>query len=151
MPADISIEGADRLADVARRLKETGDQDLRKELYRGINRATTPLKNAAKDAARSELPKRGGLNEFVASARLSTSSRGGNNPGVRITARKAGHDVRAIDRGRVRHPVFGNRGVWVNQQIKPGWFTKTLEDGAPVVRRELVDVLDNVARRLARG
>lgn len=152
MPVDLRVDGADQLARVAKVLRTTGNATLRRELYAGIQRATKPLKAAAKDAARAQLPKRGGLNEFVAGSKLATRSRGGGRtPGVRITATKTGgHDLRAIDNGRLRHPVFGNRAAWVTQSVKPGWFTKTMQDGAPVVRKEIVSVLDDVADQLAR-
>lgn len=149
---DLRIEGAEQLDRLSRELRAVGNKDLRRDLYRGIQRATKPLKERAKDAARSKLPKRGGLNEFVAASKFATKTRGsGANVGVRITAAKAGHDVRSIDRGRLRHPVFGNRSVWVNQSVEPGWFSETIDDGAPVVRGELIEVIRDVARRLSRG
>lgn len=151
MAVELSVAGADKLGDVARRLRETGDKALRAELLRGINRATRPLKAAAQQSARDRLPRRGGLNEFVASSKFSTSTRTGRDPAVRITATKAGHDVRALDRGRLRHPLFGNRRHWFNQQVPAGWFTDAMEAGAPVVRRSIVDVLDDVAKKVARG
>lgn len=153
MPVDVRIagDGADKLEVLSRRLKAAGDSELRRELYRGLNRATKPLKEAAKRAARQDLPRRGGLNELVASARFSTRTRGGGRtPGVSLTASKAGTDLRWIDRGKLRHPVFG-RSTWVNQTVPAGWFTKTLEAEGPAVRKELVTVLDDIARRLGRG
>lgn len=149
MPADLRIEGTEQLERVARRLKDLGDGELRKELYRAIQRATKPLKAKAKDAALRDLPQRGGLNKWVASSKFSTRTRGGGrNPGVKIVAKKGTHDLRALDRGRLRHPVYGNRRVWVNQSVKPGWFSKSMEDGAPDVRRELLGVLEDVARQV---
>lgn len=150
MPADITFTGADRLESVARDLKQAGATQIRKDLLKGIQRATKPMQRAAKEAARQKLPQRGGLNVFVASSKFSTSTRtAGKNPGVAIKVKKSGHDIRAIDRGRLRHPVFGNKNVWVDQQITPGVFTETFEDGAPSVRKELLDVLEDVAKKIA--
>jgi hypothetical protein len=152
MPVDISVQGANELAVIVRRLKEIGDKDLRKELYAGINRATKPLKQDVKEAAARDLPQRGGLASVIASSKLTTAKRGGGrNPGVRITGKLAGHDLSSIDRGRLRHPVFGNKNVWVNQTVAAGFFSKTIEAGAPKVRAELLDVLESVARRLVDG
>lgn len=148
---DLRIEGADQLGDVARRLKETGDKELRKELYRGIQRAAKPLSAAAQRSARANLPKRGGLNEWVASSKFSVSTSGGKDPAVRISGRKVGHDLKALDRGRLRHPLYGNRRRWYNQQIRPGWFSEPMTEGASGVRREIVDVLEDIARRVAHG
>lgn len=152
MPVDLRIVGAEQLADVARRCKEAGDKELRRDLMRGINRSLKPAKAAVKAAALRELPRRGGLNRVIATSRIGSRSRtGGRNPAVFLTGKKAGHDLRSVDRGRLRHPVFGNKSVWVTQEIKPGWWSRTLQDQAPRVRREVVDVLEDVARRLARG
>jgi len=149
--ADITITGVDNLQRLARDLKEIGDKELRKELYKGINRSTKPMKAKVKNAALADMPKAGGLNKFVASARLSTTTRGGGrNPGVTIKGRKSGHDLRAIDRGKLRHPVFGDREVWVNQKVKPGFFTKTLAAEAPTVRKELIGVIDDIRKQMGR-
>lgn len=152
MESSLRIEGAEQLERVARELKDLGDKDLRKELFRGFNRATKPLKAAVRASAEVRLPKRGGLNRFVASSRLSTRTRAtGKNVGVRIVAAKGDSDVEAIDRGRLRHPVFGNRKVWVTQQVTPGWFTAPLVAGERIVQYELLKVLDDVERGLSRG
>lgn len=119
-----------------------------------MNRATKPLVKAAKESALTELPRGGGLNEWVAGGRFSTSLRmSGRNPGVSIRAARKGHDYRAIDRGRLRHPVFGNRQVWVTQLIKPGFFTERMKKEAKSmqVRREIITVVDDVARKALRG
>jgi hypothetical protein len=152
MPVEVKVEGADALGRLARRLKEDGNKELRKKLMAGIQRATRPLREEIKVAARRQLPRSGGLNEFVASGKFSTKTRsGGRKVGVRITGVKSGHDIRAIDRGRLRHPVWGNRRRWVNQRVRPGFFTKTIEDRAHIVRDELVDVMQEVAREVTGG
>lgn len=149
--ADLQITGADKFARVARELKRVGDKDLQKELYSAINRSTKPLRANAKKSAAANLPRAGGLNKRVARVRMSTRRQTGKNPGVKIVAR--GMDQLAmLDKGRVRHPVWGNRGRWVNQPIPKaeGWFTKPMEAGAKDVRREIVKTLDVIAKKLAR-
>lgn len=147
MPVDLSIEGADGLARVAKALRQVGDKELQRELYAGLNRATKPLKESARESAEATLPRAGGLGKRVAKSRMATRRRAsGANPGVRITSKS---DSR-IDRGVLRHPVFGNRDVWVAQQVPSGWFTKPMEAGADVVRRELVQVINDVADKLER-
>lgn len=150
MPVDISVEGAEQFRALARHLRDVGDKDLRKELYRGIERATKPLKQAAKESAAENLPRSGGLARDVAASRFSTRKRAGRDPGISIRATgKRVSDVRALDRGRLRHPVFGNRGVWVTQTVRPGWFTEAIDDKAAVVREELLQVFDALTRQLA--
>ena len=151
MPVEVSIRGSHQLEDIGRRLKEAGDKELRRDLLRGINRALKPAKAAVKAAALRDLPQGGGLNRVIGTSRIGSRTRtGGRNPAVFLTGKKSGHDLRSIDRGRIRHPTFGHR-PWVNQSVKPGWWSETLAGQVPTIRREVIDVMDDVARRLARG
>lgn len=150
MPADISIEGADEFQRVARQLRDVADKELRRDLYRGIERAVKPLKERAKDSARRRLPRSGGLAEKVAKSKFKTRKSAGRDPGIRLEA-SGTIDVAALDRGQLRHPVFGHRAVWVEQKVEAGWFSDAMESGADEVRSHLLDVLDDVKRRLANG
>lgn len=151
VPVDFTVQGANELAVIAAHLKRTGDREVRKELFAGLNRATKPLKADVKRSALDTLPRRGGLASVISKAKLSTSNRAsGKNPGVRITGASPGHALRPIDAGEVRHPVFGNN-VWVTQKVTPGFFTKPLEAGVDTVRKELLDVLEQIAAKLVAG
>lgn len=150
--ADLQVTGYEKFDAVARALKQAGDKELRKELSAGLNRATKTIRADAKQSAEDKLPRRGGLNKRVARARLSTKRSGGRDPGVRIVA-KGLEQLGLIDeRGLVRHPVYGNRGRWVTQDVKEaqGWFTDPMNAGADEARRALVKSLDEIARKLAR-
>lgn len=148
MPVYMTFRGPDRLRRFGRNLREQGEKTLRREVYRGINRATKPMRANAKAAARARLPHRGGLAERVARSRLTTRTRlVGRNPSVRIIATSP-DNVRRIDRGTVRHPVFGHTDRWVTQPVNPGWFTDPMEAGAVRARREVEQALRDVARQL---
>ena len=56
-----------------------------------------------------------------------------------------------IDAGKSwRHPVMGNREAWVTQTgSASGWFTDTAHQHHPQITREVRDVLDDVARKVA--
>lgn len=157
MNDNVIVTGAEELEVLGRQLKELGDKELRRDLFRGFSRATKPLKEDVRRSALRSLPSRGGLNQWVADAKLATRTRvSGKTVGVRIAGSRSNKqlrksDLNAINRGRLRHPVFGNRKVWVTQMVKPGWFTDPLVAGADEVRQELVQVMDDVAERLARG
>jgi len=57
---------------------------------------------------------------------------------------------RRMDKGTVRHPVFGNREAWVSQSFTPaGWFTRTAQTHAPLVRARLARILETYRRDLA--
>jgi hypothetical protein len=147
----IRVEGADKLSKLAKALKQAGDKELSKELYSALNRATKPMRAEAKKSAEARLPRTGGLNRRVAKARLSTRRRAGRNPGVRIVA--TGMDqLEQMDKGQVRHPVYGKRDRWVLQLIPDakGWFTEPMEEGAEDVRREILASIDEVAKKIER-
>lgn len=79
------------------------------------------------------------------------------NPGigVRVMTSMPQNDEAIIPRGLDRtsgwrHPVFGNREVWVRQfASKPGWFTDTLGDGRIPIERGLTDELEMAAHNIA--
>jgi len=139
---DIVITGAEEFGVLARHLKQAGSGGLRKELLAALNQSTKPLKQAAKASAASRLPHRGGLAARVARSRLSTRTRG---LGIRIEA-KGMDQLALIDRGIVRHPVYG-RPPFVAQSITSLWFTAPMQAGAPLVREELVQAIRRVAAK----
>lgn len=149
MPPALRMEGAAQLADLAADLKRMDNRELRKEMLAGIRKVTKPAVAAVRVSAELRLPRRGGLAHAVASgkvaARTSTSPR---SAGVRIS-RPIGA---GLDRsGRFRHPVFGNRDVWVAQEVDPGWFTDPLEALEPTVQAAMKRVLNDIARKIETG
>lgn len=148
---DIRVTGADKLRDVGKRLKAAGDKEIRKEFLRALQAAGKPLKEAAKEGAlRGPLPRSGGLAAEVAASGFSVRVRlSGNKAGVRVKAKgKKIRDLDAMDRGRLRHPVWGNTEVWVNQTIRPGWFTDPLAAQAEPVQTEMLAAMDAVLAKI---
>lgn len=145
-----SIRGADQLGDLARALRREGEsgKGLKRELYKGLQRATKPLKAKAQEAAAQSLPKSGGLNQVVAAkSKITTRIMTGSSPRVSIQAKGVGVST---DKGFVRHRVFGGN-TWVTQRVEGGWFTETMQDSASVVAKELNDAIDDVADRIKRS
>lgn len=146
---EVRIEGAQKLKAVYADLKEMGDGKLRRELTKAIREATKPAKDAVKASALDKLPKRGGLADLVAASRVTNVIKlGSKTAGVQIKAINAGDNIRATDAGHVRHPVYGNRAVWKNQDVTPGWFTEPVEQSAPAVRAAVIKALDDMASRI---
>lgn len=151
---DMRLEGADRLADLGQQLK-SADKTIRSELYRSLNRAVKPLRERAKDTPRLHpgLPRSGGLAPLVESSLhgrggVKTKRRTGRKTaGITITGQSSGHDIRAMNRGRLRHPTWG-RAPWVDQRITRGFWEKPLEDESPEVRREVIAIMDDILRRI---
>jgi len=137
-PGLVQVVYEQRLLDRFKKALKEADKPVKKELYKAQNRAARALRIAVRAAATTKLPKHGGLNKRVARSRIVVRRRlGGRNP--RVTLAATGNPVqqiRLIDRGQVRHPVPKSREVWVTQRVEPGFWTETLERGAPTVRRE---------------
>lgn len=57
-------------------------------------------------------------------------------------------DLAAMNDGRLRHPVFGNKGHWVEQSIRPGFFDDAMDKGSEDVRRALIDAVDAALAKL---
>jgi hypothetical protein len=142
----VDLAKLDRLAAA---LQAAGAKDLQKELADGLRRGVRRIPRELRRAALGRLPFHGGLAEDVANGmRFRTRVSVGRNPSLSIRGSWPGHDVAALNRGRARHPVFGNRKVWRTTTVKPGFWDDGGALGAQDVTPELVKAIDNVARKL---
>lgn len=148
---NVTVSGANDLEALAKRIREAGDarKGLKSQLTKAITAATKPLKAEAKKAAAAQLPQSGGLAARVAKTSITTKTLTGRDPAVKIVAKGT---ALSTDRGYVTHPTFGNRDAWVRQSITGrGWFTSTMQAGAPTVQRGLVEAMDDIANQIDRG
>ena len=58
------------------------------------------------------------------------------------------HDLNAINRGTLRHPLYGNRRVWVAQSVEAGTYDKAFEKHAEQALPEVERVLDDIMREI---
>lgn len=143
---------APELRALSRDLKAAGRHDLRKELFRGLNRGTKPLRAAAKANALATLPQRGGLNRRVAASNITVRGGGAKVTIVARPSKRGGpFDPAQVNAGGVTHPTFGHDPTVTTQGFKPGWFTDPMLEGADEVREELLDAIEVVAHELANG
>lgn len=145
----VEIRGAEQLRVLAKALKGAGQKDLQRELSKGITDAVKPVREAVKQSAVQNLPQHGGLNRKVARSQFRTVRR---SQGVKLTARNA-YALEQLNRGRWRHPVYGNRSVWVSQfdVQSVGWWTKPTERVGPQARQEVLRAMDRVVRKIDRA
>jgi len=159
MSVEIRVTGAEQFGALARRLKKHGDNELRKELYRGINRTVKPIRADVKANIPSYMPS-GYSPVLQKSFRLSSSRRAtGRDVGIRLLGRAKGQKkaraVGDIDKGSLRHPTFGRRksktgkSLWFVTKVRKGFFTERVEGHADSVRRDLIDVMNDVANKIA--
>ncbi len=150
---DVRMEGVEKLAQLGRDLKAAGEKDLRRELLRSGRAMGKPIKAELKDSATAMLPRRGGLAALIAGAKVRVATRlSGRNVGVSFIGRWTGHDLASIDKGELRHPIRGNRSVWVSQTIPDGYWRKVFTGpGADIARKEFLKAVDKVATKLRNG
>lgn len=158
-PIFVAIEGAERFKRLSRDLKAAGRGDLKKRLRREIRDAGKPV---VRDVARAALASgftstRGGtarpdtstnLRSRVAKAtQLSVTQRGIR---IKVNERKLGPYGASMPRyldgtlrnyRRLRHPVFGNRDVWVAQS-GTGFFFETINRHSADFRRAIFGAMD---------
>lgn len=108
------------------------DAEVIKELRAELRKPVPVVRNRIKMTARTTLPRSGGLGDWVAGTKITAAvTLAGRAAGIRLRggrrSTRAQSDIRAIDRGRVRHPSWGRRGrgQWHTQMVTPGFFTRT--------------------------
>lgn len=127
--------------------------ELRRELYKGLNSVTKPIRREIAASALTSLPTEGGLAKRVATSSITARIRVQSSFGVKIQAKeRKGKPVYldALDRGRNYHLTFG-RGPARVQSVAPGWFARPWNEFGQDARRAMVGVVDAVARKLERG
>lgn len=154
MVAELRVEGADKFGKLAKELRLLGDKELRSELYRGINRSVKPLSEEVKKQTPQFLPRRYAF-ELSKTLKIRARRRAGKNPAIYLVAkantrRGTERDLASLNRGRLRHPLYGNRRYWYDQEVSPNWWDDPLLDGADQVREEIVGILDEVVQKVAK-
>ncbi|MFF3300970.1 hypothetical protein [Streptomyces sp. NPDC002908] len=169
MPASFQILGTGQLLELQRKLRAAGHENVRSSMQRRIRRAAEPLRNDLQSTVRSlsirsagrGSGKRGGpspttrpLRASIAAA-IRISVRTGGNPGARVWLDKGLLPpdipmgvVNRLNEGRLRHPVFGNKRRWTQQNTTPLWWDKTVRAHTPRMTAEVARVLDDVRRRI---
>jgi hypothetical protein len=146
---------------LARALKDAGETELRRELYKALNDAAKPVIRNIRAGLGDYMPDRYAA-VLDADLKLTVSKRTGTNPGVTLLGRAAagygpgsrrsltGRKVKRVNAGLLTHPVFGNREVWRTQTdgMKPGFFDAPVARSGPEVRRQIVAALHRVIGKI---
>lgn len=144
---DLIIKGVEDMERIGRQLRTAGDKRLRRDLLKAIRDAVQPTHEQVRQSALRVLPKRGGLADLIASSKLQTRSRlSGKQIGVKVRAVDK-HDIYNLDRGRLRHPLYGNREHWYQQSVTAGWFTNPMLASGRDVRVRLNEELSAFAAK----
>jgi hypothetical protein len=165
----VQITGTGQLIELSRRLKAAGGPRLKANLARRIRHAAEPLKNDMRQTIRT-LPitsqgrksgSRGGPSPTTRPLRATIaeqvriSVRTSGNPGARVWLDKGGLPaditmgvVNRLNEGRLRHPVFGNKRRWAQQNTSPLWWDKTVRAHTPRMTAEVSRILNDVRDQL---
>ena len=131
----------------ARALNDAGDAGLRREVYKELKAIGKPVGQAVVADAAPRFPHRGGLSARIAAARVGqTNATTGRSPRVTVNlSTREGYALGPMDRGQLRHPVFGNKKRWVTQRLDPGAFTEPFQEQAPRAQAAMLRALEQVA------
>lgn len=151
----VTTRGGNELSRLSRALREQGATGLNRNMKKQIKAAAEPVAEAARAAAR-RLPDRsaarrregGSIRQEMARAVVVRQTA----KGVRIfvDSKRMPADARmmahAFEKGTVRHPVFGNRQVWVSQSTGGPWFMPAVRNRHPEFVRAVSQIIDDVKR-----
>ncbi|KOG73555.1 hypothetical protein ADK77_08490 [Streptomyces antibioticus] len=152
-----TIEGLDALVRAIR--AEEDGKALRKELARNMREALKPAAAEAKSQIMSMssagLPTAPALRSSIARKIRPEVKLGGRWSGARVKAFKT-KNVRGFPNapkrtnraGGWRHPVWGNREVWIQQHGKVDWFDRSFQGREGVYKAAAEAAMENMARRI---
>lgn len=166
MAVTVRIEGSAELKRVAAQIKAQGGKGLGREMSAGLRKASRPVQDSVRREFAAALPSRGGYRATASkSQRFRTSVKSGARTGfVQLTTFAEGtsqrREIRALNAGVLRHPVYGRSrntrtgrrpNPWAVTRIRSGFFDRGTDEARPLAEAAMRDVLDDFARRLAKG
>jgi hypothetical protein len=139
---------------LARDLDAAGSK-LRRQIPKGMRKAAAVMIPDIRASAAGRLPKRGGLNTYVAESAIGVRvNTGARSTGVTIVGRRSKRggavDLEALNEGTVRHPVF-RTGKWVQEKVNPGFWDDPVQKHEATVHDALVGVIDDIRVRFEAG
>lgn len=152
-----NIEGLDALVR-AIRAEEDGKQ-LRKDLAKNMREALKPGAQQAKNSIMAMVSVKGAtpsLRTSIAKKIRPEVKLGGHWSGARVKAFKT-KNIRGFPNAPKRtnrasgwrHPVFGNRDVWVAQRGKLEWFDRSFRGRENIYNEAVAEAMEDMARRIA--
>lgn len=157
MSVEIRVTGAAGLRKLAADLRRADRIDLQRELRKALTDTAKPLYRKVVAEIEEIIPHRGGYSSVLADSYYQTVSvrSAGSGAGVTIVGRAKGkaelRDVAAVNRGVLRHPVYGHRSRWATTRVPPGFFDRPAKDIEPDLVRNAEAAIDRVADKLERG
>lgn len=165
MALEVRVSGAASLHRLAARMRAEGRKDLLKEMGDALSKAADPIKEKIRAEASEVMPAEGGYKvTFDKSLKFRTQRKGADAASdVTLTTYATGtgerRDIRALNKGVLRHPVFGRSRAgkrkgerianpWAVTSIRSGFWDRGIKGAADEAEKHMRDVIDDYARRL---
>ena len=162
MPAKVWIGGSKAHSDfegvqaALKLLAKTGEQrKLGTRIRKRLRQVADQIGPEVLAAGIDEMPSSGGLADRLrANGQIAATL---NGSGVALRLKSGRLQMRGLDRGFLRHPVYADSAnktrdewAWVTQRITPKAWTRAFEAMAPEVREEIAKELESMLTELRR-
>lgn len=160
-PFSLGVETVEGLAALVRAIRREEDgKELRKELAKNMREALKPGATEAKSSimamSSAGLRTAPALRASIARKIRPEVKLGGRWSGARIKAFKT-KNIRGFPNAPKRtnrasgwrHPVYGNREVWVHQRGKVDWFDRAFQGREGHYKAGVEQAMEDMARRIA--
>jgi len=155
----IFLQRGGDLRRISRELRRMDNREITKRFRKELRAAASPLVPRVRASIRSIPSTRSyspmGLRGSMAKATRLEVKTSGKAAGVaiRVDGRKMPAHMKSLPamvegKKRWRHPVFGNRNVWVQQPSHP-YFYNVVRVAGPASRRAVNKVLDGITRDIS--
>jgi hypothetical protein len=123
MPVSADTEAWQRTAVLLR----GADKKVAAAMRKSLREVAKPIGDEVATKGAEPMPHRGGLSAYLAANVKPTVSLTGKDISIRLQD-KRGVKVKALDAGRLRHPLFGLRRHWYLQDIPAQAWTKAFTE-----------------------
>jgi hypothetical protein len=163
---EIRIEGAATLHRVAAQMRAEGRKDLSRVMGTALSQAADPVKVSIRTEADAAMPSRGGYRAvFSKSLKFRLQRRNGaQSASVQLITYASGEaerrDIVALNRGNLRHPVFGRSrrlsngsrrtNPWAVTSIRAGFHRRGTDHAMDEAQKRLGKVINDYAARLVK-
>ncbi|KAB8162920.1 hypothetical protein FH609_004115 [Streptomyces sp. 3MP-14] len=160
-PFALRVETHEGLDALVRRIRAEEDgKELRRELAANLRNELKPAAALAKSGIMAMSSAGPGtspaLRSSIAKKIRPEVKLGGRWSGARVKAFKTPgargfrNAPKRTNRAKGwRHPLFGNRDVWIQQRGREQWFDRALEGRQAQYRRAVLDAMEQMAARIA--
>lgn len=132
------------------KLRKAAEHEALRGVRKAISKETLTARKRIRSAALEKLPHKGGLNKWAAVLPTALTRQTADGFSVRIRMQRGKHDFKDLDRGQIRHPVFGNRKTWVNETVNGGFFTREIEALKPELEHAVSEAFRKYAEEFNR-